>query len=253
MNTANRTGASTAAFTDTAITDTAFTDTAFTHTALEQAGRALAAECTRFAGLGWMRGTSGNLSTVLSTDPLRLAVTVSGADKGELTRRDVVVVDEDGRAVPDQPRPGRAPSAEAGLHARIAARTGAGAVVHVHALSAVLAAEHWPHGVVLRDLEMLKGLGRAAHGEDVCLPVIANDQDMLVLGDAFEKAYDQAAPVPALLVGRHGLYAWGRDLAQARHHTEIVDWLLRFLLATAGPAGVPLVSDLSDHMRLPEE
>jgi len=238
VNTPTRAGASTAPFAGTT---------------LEQVGRALAAESARFAGLGWMRGTSGNLSAVLAADPLRLAVTVSGADKGELTGRDVVVVDEDGRAVPDQPRPGRAPSAEAGLHARIAAHTGAGAVVHVHTLSAVLAAHHWPHGVVLRDLEMLKGIGRAAHGEDACLPVIDNDQDMLVLGDAFEKAYDRAAPVPVLLVARHGLYAWGRDLAQARHHTEIVDWLLRFRLATAGPAGGSVISDFSINPRLPEE
>ena len=64
------------------------------NTAVEQAGAALAAESARMAGLGWMRGTSGNLSVVLTRDPLRLAVTVSGLDKGELTSADVVVVDE---------------------------------------------------------------------------------------------------------------------------------------------------------------
>ena len=37
-------------------------------------------------------------------------------------------------------------------------RSGAGAVVHVHALASVLAAAHWPDGVVLRDLEQLKAL-----------------------------------------------------------------------------------------------
>jgi methylthioribulose-1-phosphate dehydratase len=193
---------------------------------LEQAGRALAAESARFAAMGWMRGTAGNLSVVLSTDPLRLAVTVSGVDKSELTSRDVVVVDVAGQAVPDQPDPGRAPSAEAALHARIAAVTGAGAVVHVHALSAVLAAQRWPDGPVLRDLEMLKGVGRSAHDEDVTFPVIANGQDMAVLGDAFEKAHQPGTPV--LLVARHGMYTWGRDLAQARHHAEIAEWLLRF-------------------------
>ena len=201
-----------------------------TWTALDAAGRALAAESARMAGLGWMRGTSGNLSVVLSADPLRLAVTTSGADKGELTARDVVVVDGDGRAVPDQPRPDQVPSAEAGLHARIAARTGAGAVIHVHALSAVLAAHLWPDGVVLRDLEMLKGIGRAAHDEDVRIPVIANGQDMNVLGGAFEKAHEPG--VPALLVDRHGMYAWGRDLTQARHHVEIIEWLLNYRIET---------------------
>ena len=87
---------------------------------LERAGAALAAESARFAGLGWMRGTSGNLSVTLRSDPLRLAVTASGRDKGLLRAEDVVVVDADGAAVPDQPRPGQRPSAEAGLHARIA-------------------------------------------------------------------------------------------------------------------------------------
>ncbi|MDF3142250.1 class II aldolase/adducin family protein, partial [Streptomyces sp. T21Q-yed] len=59
---------------------------------LEEAGAVLAAESARFASFGWMRGTSGNLSVVLTRDPLRLAVTASGHDKGELTPADVVLV-----------------------------------------------------------------------------------------------------------------------------------------------------------------
>ena len=56
---------------------------------LEQAGQALAAESARYAAMGWMRGTSGNLSMTLGRDPLRLAVTASGRDKGELTSSDM--------------------------------------------------------------------------------------------------------------------------------------------------------------------
>jgi hypothetical protein len=52
---------------------------------LKEAGAQLAAESARFASFGWMRGTSGNLSVVVGRDPLRLAVTASGHDKGELT------------------------------------------------------------------------------------------------------------------------------------------------------------------------
>ncbi|MER7082299.1 methylthioribulose-1-phosphate dehydratase [Saccharopolyspora kobensis] len=198
---------------------------------LERAGAALAAESARMAGLGWMRGTSGNLSVTLGRAPLRLAVTASGLDKGELTASDVVVVDEAGAAVPDQPNPDQRPSAEAGLHARIAAVAGAGAVVHVHMLSAVVAGQRWPEGVVLRDLEMLKGLGR--RDDDVMtVPVVPNSQDMRVLGDAFEASFDAATP--AVVVARHGVYVWGRDLVQARHRTECLDWLFRFTLAANG-------------------
>ena len=200
---------------------------------LEAAGRALAAESARFAAMGWMRGTSGNLSGVLDRDPLRLAVTVSGLDKGELTSADAVVVDGAGRAVPDQPRPDLVPSAEAALHARIAAVTGADAVVHVHAMAAVLAGHWFPGGVELRDLEMLKGIGRSAHDETVVVPVVPNSQDMAEIAAAFEPRWD--GRTPAFVVARHGMYAWGRDLAQARHHTEIVEFLLTFASETRGP------------------
>ena len=200
---------------------------------LEAAGRALAAESARFAAMGWMRGTSGNLSVVLDRDPLRVAVTVSGLDKGELTSADVVVVDEDGAAIADQPRPDLPPSAEAALHARIAAVTGADAVVHVHAMAAVLAGHWYPEGVPLRDLEMLKGIGRAAHDETVVIPVVPNSQDMDEIAGAWTPRWD--GRTPAFVVARHGMYAWGRDLAQARHHTEIVEFLLTFASETRGP------------------
>ena len=107
---------------------------------LAEIGPLLAAEAARFASLGWMRGTSGNLSAVLSRDPLRLAVTASGVDKGTLAAADIGVVDALGRQVPGYPGAARtAPSAEAALHARASRLTGAGAVVHIHTIAAVVA------------------------------------------------------------------------------------------------------------------
>jgi methylthioribulose-1-phosphate dehydratase len=190
------------------------------------AGAELAAEAARYSAMGWMRGTSGNLSVVIGRDPLRLAVTASGLDKGELTDTDVVEVDGGGNPVA-----GGTPSAEAGLHARIAAVSGAGAVVHVHAMAPVLAAERWPGGVPLENLEMLKGFGRAAHDDLVTIPVIANGQDMRVLGDEFERGY--RADTPALIVARHGIYVWGADLRAARHRLECLEWLLRFVIGVS--------------------
>jgi methylthioribulose-1-phosphate dehydratase len=203
------------------------------------AGQELAAEAARFAALGWMRGTSGNLSVVLGQAPLRLAVTSSGLDKGELSASDVVVVDEAGRAValgeqaggPGEQAGGRRPSAEAALHARIAALTGAGAVVHVHTVASVAAGWRWPGGVELENLEMLKGIEMPAEGTKVIVPVIANSQDMQELGGRFEQARQPG--VPAVVIAGHGLYAWGADLLAARHHTEVIEWLLEYALATA--------------------
>ncbi len=99
----------------------------------------------------------------------------------------------------------------------------------MHPLAAVLAADAHPDGVVLEGLEMLKGIGRAAQGDRVHLPVVANSQDMTVLGEWVAAAREPG--VPAVLVARHGLYSWGADLEQARHHAEIVVWLLEFVIA----------------------
>lgn len=184
------------------------------------AGGRIAAEAARLAGLGWMCGTSGNISEVISREPLRLAITASGLDKAALTAADVIRYPADGS---------RKPSAEAALHARIAGLTQADAVIHVHTLSAVAAAARWPHGIVLRDLEMLKGIGRAAHYDEVTIPVIANSQDMTELAGRFAASYDPRTPL--IVVAGHGLYAWGADLTKARHVTECADWLLRYALA----------------------
>jgi methylthioribulose-1-phosphate dehydratase len=214
--------------------------------ALKACGALLAAEAARFASFGWMRGTSGNLSMVLSREPLRLAVTASGLDKGELTEADIVAVDADGDLVPvaaaglpaaglpaaGLPAVGRAsdarPSAEAAVHARIAAVTGAGAVMHVHTVAAVAAGQRWPSGVELEGLEMLKGIGLPAEGPAVRVPVVPNSQDMVHLCGCIEQSRDPQ--VPAVIVAGHGLYAWGKDIRQARHHTEVVGWLLELAL-----------------------
>jgi methylthioribulose-1-phosphate dehydratase len=202
--------------------------------ALKACGALVAAEAARFASFGWMRGTSGNLSVVLSREPLRLAVTASGLDKGELGEADVVAVDADGNPVPVSAATGRAgdahPSAEAAVHARIAAVTGAGSVVHVHTVAAVAAGRCWPSGVELEGLEMLKGIGVPAEGLAIRVPVVPNSQDMKMLSGRIEQARDPR--VPAVIVAGHGLYAWGNDIPQARHHTEVVQWLLELALAT---------------------
>ncbi|CAN5296828.1 methylthioribulose 1-phosphate dehydratase [soil metagenome] len=212
-----------------------YSESDVTHALIREAGAALASESARLAARGWMPGTSGNLSVTLARNPLWLGVTASGLDKGELTADDIVVVDDQGSWTDEPGLPYRLPSAEAGLHARIAAVTGAGAVIHVHALAAVRAGQEWPKGVLLHDLEMLKGIGHRAHDERVTIPVVKNHQDMDLLGDEFERVYlqptDETAEVPALIVANHGIYAWGADLRRARWHLELTEALLQIALA----------------------
>jgi len=203
-----------------------------------EAGARIAAQAARLAGHGgphgpaWMPGASGSVSEVLNRGPLLAAMSASGRDMPATGTADVAVVDASGRPVAVAGIPAPLPSADAALHTRIAAVTGADAVIHVHALSAVLAGQRWPGGVVLRDLEMLKGLGRDAHDDEVRIPVIPNSQDMTELGDLFEQDHEPRTPV--VIIAGHGLYAWGASLAGARHVTECADWLLSYALAAPG-------------------
>src|SRR5207245_9674247 len=47
---------------------------------------------------GWALGTSGNFSAVVRRNPMRLAITASGVDKGVLSVGHVLQIDQDGTA-----------------------------------------------------------------------------------------------------------------------------------------------------------
>jgi methylthioribulose-1-phosphate dehydratase len=182
----------------------------------------LARASRRLYSLGWMRGTSGNVSVL---DGSTMLVTASGMDKSMAEADDVVIIDARGEALPGQAR--RA-SAEAPVHAAIITEAGAKAAVHVHSLAAVEAAARWPGGVPLIDVEQLKGIGRGAHGDAVVVPVVANSQDMADLSTRILAARDPG--VPGVIVAEHGLYAWGATLGEAIDRTESFDWLFEHAL-----------------------
>ena len=78
-----------------------------------------------------MLGTSGNLSAVLSRDPLRLAITASSIDKGRMNTGQILEIDAEGKITRNAA--GR-PSAETLLHLEVVRSTGAAAVMHTHSV-----------------------------------------------------------------------------------------------------------------------
>jgi methylthioribulose-1-phosphate dehydratase len=143
----------------------------------------LASIARSFYARGWAVGTSGNLSAVVDREPLRLAMSPSGVDKGELLAHQILIIDEHSRVLSDHDAK---PSDEGPLHIRIVRERGAGAVLHTHSiwntlLSDLHAAEG---GVAIEGYEMLKGLdGVKTHAHREWLPIIENSQDMLALAD----------------------------------------------------------------------
>lgn len=191
---------------------------------------ALAAVGQRFYARGWVMGTSGNFSVVSSRKPLRLIISSSGMPKGQLAAKDFLEVDD--RARPTRKTKLR-PSAETQLHVVIANARGAGAVLHTHSIWAtVLSSRHLDAGhVVIEGLEMLKGLDEvSSHEHRELIPILPNSQDMNQLSADLSRVLLRHPKAHAVLLAGHGMYTWGKTLADAERHVEI----LEFLLETAG-------------------
>ena len=180
---------------------------------------------SRFDQRGWMLGTSGNLSSVIEREPLRLAITPSGTPKGELSADQILEIDVTGTVTHGM----GSPSAEARLHVEVIRARGAGAVLHTHSIwSTLLSDRHAAMGgLAIEGYEMLKGLeGVTTHEHREWIPILDNDQDMTRLAARLQQVFIQHPTCHAFLLRRHGMYTWGDSLAQAVRHVEIVEFLL---------------------------
>ena len=182
-----------------------------------------------FYARGWVLGTSGNFSAVISREPLRLAITSTGLDKGSLAPQQFLEMDEAANVVRGDGRP----SAEALLHLAIARGVDAGAVLHTHSVwSTVLSGSHASQGgIALEGFEMLKGLeGVRTHKHREWLPILENSQDMIELGERVSKTLRDTPGIHGFLLREHGLYTWGAGLQEAKRHVEILEFLMEVLV-----------------------
>lgn len=175
------------------------------------------------AARGWTPATSSNFSRRL--DGRHAAITVSGRDKGQLGEDDIMVVDFDGKAVGSDHRP----SAETLLHTQLYRRLpDVGCVLHTHSRTQTVASRLFAGAgsVRIEGYELLKAFsGNTTHEAEMIVPVLSNSQDMPVLAAQVDVLLD-GGPMWGYLIDGHGLYAWGRDMAEARRHLEAFDFLL---------------------------
>ncbi len=183
----------------------------------------IVAATRELSALGWTPATSSNFSMRL--DDRHAAITVSGRDKGRLTEADIMVVDFAGKPVATSHRP----SAETLLHTQLYARyPQVGCVLHTHSRNQTVASRLFARQghVRLEGYELLKAFaGNQTHETAVDVKVFPNTQDMPALAADVEKLLD-AGPCWGYLIDGQGLYAWGKDLAEARRHLEAFDFLL---------------------------
>ena len=201
--------------------------------AFESAASTMAEVGREFHVRGWVLGTSGNFSAVLHREPLRLAITSTGSDKGHLSVGQILELDETLTVFRGEGRP----SAETALHLAIVLRRQAGAVLHTHSVwSTVLSGWHASRGgVAIEGYEMLKGLeGIHTHKHREWLPIVENSQDMHELAQEISQTLEENPSAHGFLLRGHGLYTWGTDLEEAKRHVEIFEFLIETLVRANG-------------------
>jgi len=179
------------------------------------------AEMGKFANSrGWVPATSGNFSR--RVDEGHIAITRSGVDKGALCAEDIVVLSL------NEPIPPGV-SAETPLHvARYRTDPRIGAIMHVHTVAGTVLSRacEAAGSFEFRGFEMQKALnGVTTHESLMRLAIFANSQDTAALSRLIESVLP-AEGVPGYLLAGHGMYAWGSDTAEARRHTEALEFLL---------------------------
>jgi methylthioribulose-1-phosphate dehydratase len=191
---------------------------------LHACGVEIARVGAEFAARGWTPATSSNFS--LRIDATHVAVTISGRDKGALTPDDVMAVDLDGHALD----PALKSSAETALHLQIYRRLPeTGAVLHTHSHNQTVASRLFAAaGVIsLRGWELQKAItGYTTHESELQLPVFPNSQAMEDIEARVDRWLDAGKPLYAYLIEGHGLYTWGRDMAESRRHLEALEFML---------------------------
>jgi methylthioribulose-1-phosphate dehydratase len=179
----------------------------------------------RFYSRGWDWGTSGNFSAVTSWDPLRLAISSTGLDKGILTPAHFLEIDGTPNVIRDGGRPSTETSRDRPLRQR--GRSFA-YTLGLECLSCLYASLG---GVILEGYEMLKGLtGVRTHEHREWLPILDNSQNTT---SSRKKSGQSCASIRVFMGFFCGLYTWGANLQEAKRHIEILEFVMEVLVRSA--------------------
>ena len=172
---------------------------------------------------GWCPATGGNFSCRVTADTV--AITASGADKGNLQAEDILLVDLQGQVKNSV----RKSSAETLLHlAMYQLDPEIQAVLHVHTVANTVLSKYIQHPMLqLQNYEMLKPFrGVDTHQTTIDIPILDNSQDMTVLAAEITRLYPTLKNCYGFLVRAHGCYVWGKNIQEAKRHLEAFEFLL---------------------------
>jgi methylthioribulose 1-phosphate dehydratase / enolase-phosphatase E1 len=190
--------------------------------------------CEQFYRNGWATGTGGGVSIRVGGPqekrPYRVFVAPSGIQKEDMIGEDIFELDMDRSVVAPPKTPNLRQSACTPLwYVVYKHRPSANCVIHTHSLNAQMATLLDPtecaETLKITHLEMLKGVGNHAYDDILEVPIIDNRPSEDLLAEQLEKAILKYPKCNAVLVRRHGLYAWGDSWEQAKTQCESFDYL----------------------------
>ena len=116
------------------------------------------------------------------------------------------------------------------LHVVLAELPEVGSVLHTHSVWGTLLSDHYfDRGQIeISGYEMLKGLeGIPTHEISHTIPIFENTQDIATLANEIRgRLADPGFSMShGFLMKKHGLYTWGKDIAAARRHVEVYEFL----------------------------
>lgn len=178
---------------------------------------------------GWARGASGNFSILLARKPLRLCITAAGNEKGTLDETNFLELDDDAEILQGFGRP----SDETMLHLSIyRLRPRARCILYSQTVwGSILSDKHYVDGsIMIQGHEVLKGLvGVDTHEHTERIPIVENSSDQIALSHVIENVLLENALIHGIYIRRHGLYAWGETVEEARRNIEIFEFLFEVL------------------------
>jgi methylthioribulose-1-phosphate dehydratase len=178
--------------------------------------------CRQMYGLGWATGTGGGIS-VREGD--RVFMAPSGVQKERLHEDDIFVLDSQGEVLEPPKTPGLKVSECAPLFFNAYRLRDAGAVLHSHAMYAMLATLVQREAFEITEVEMIKGISGHGYYDNLQVPIIENTARECELSDRMAAAMEAYPQSSAVLVRRHGVYVWGRDWKHAKTQAECFHYL----------------------------
>ena len=171
---------------------------------------------------GWSPATSTNYS--FKDEEHQIWVSRSGVDKNEFKARDFIKVNPKGEAIDEYSQ--IKPSAETLIHCYLYDMFPETKVIlHSHGINPVLISALVMSDVSFEGFEIQKGFeGQTTHLNKLTIPIFENSQEM----SFFEKEliYKRSQLTNhCFLIRKHGAYAWGTSLFEAKRHLETLDYL----------------------------